>query len=445
MFHLRAGRTELLIDCGLFQGIGQEIKNYRELPLDLSSLDAIVITHAHQDHCGFLPRISSLGFSGSVICTPATYDLMRIMLMDAAHIHEEDYARLLKFAHKDLREPIFTVDDVLQMEKKLTYILLKYGEEHQIGDIKIVLRDAGHILGSAFVEIEVKENGARKGIVISGDIGNKNKPVVRDPESPKLKDAEIVLVESTYGDRLHKGISESKEELKQALNETLPQGNVIIPVFSLDRAQDILYILREFKESGMLDEKVQVFLDSPLAINATSIYEAHVECFDDEAKELIKQKKDPFIFSGVHLVRSVGASKMLNSIKRGAIILAGSGMCTGGRVKYHLLRHLPDPKSAVIFVGYQAEGTTGREIVDGAKTIKIHDEVVDIKAKIYTINGFSAHADQNILIEWLERLKNSPDIYLVHGDEKRMEVFDRVLRDRGLKSFMPEEGSSVKI
>lgn len=445
MFYLKTSNTSILIDCGLFQGVGQEIKNYRELPFDLPSLNAIVLTHAHQDHCGLLPRLSSLGFRGKVIATPATYDLMRIMLMDAAHIHEEDYARMLKILHKDIKEPIFTIDDVLEMEKQLTFTCLKYGEEYKIDNIKIVLRDAGHILGSAFVEIEVCENGLRKGIVISGDIGNKNKPIVRDPESPKLKDAEIVVLESTYGDRLHKSISESKAELKVALNETLPEGNVVIPVFSLERAQDILYILRDFKERGELDERVQIFLDSPLAINATSIYENHIECFDDEARELVKQHKNPFIFNGVHLVRSVGASKMLNSIKKGAIILAGSGMCTGGRVRYHLLKNLPKPKSAVIFVGYQAEGTTGREIVDGTETIKIYDEEVNVNSKIYTINGFSAHADQNILIGWLKRFKNSPGVYLVHGDAKRMDVFHNGLEANGIRTSMPEEGFSINI
>lgn len=445
MFYLKTHDCEFLVDCGLFQGENMEIKNYRDLPFDLSALDAIIITHAHQDHCGLLPRLSSLGFRGRVICSHATRDLMRIMLMDAAHIHEEDYARMLKFSCEYVREPIFTIDDVLEMEKKLTFTLLNYGEEYQIRNTKIVLRDAGHILGSAFVEIVFLENGVRKSLVISGDIGNRNKPIIRDPESPKLKEADMVLIESTYGDRLHKDITESKYELRTAINDTTGKGNVIIPVFSLDRAQDILYILREFKENGELGEKSRIFLDSPLAINATSIYESHIECFDDEAREIIKQHKNPFIFSGVHLVRTVGASKMLNSIKKGAIILAGSGMCTGGRVRYHLLRNLPDQNSAVIFVGYQAEGTTGREIVDGAKTIKIYDETVDVNAKIYTINGFSAHADQQILIEWLEKFKNSPDIFLVHGDFRRMTIFKNVLDGMGLKAFIPEEGFSVNI
>lgn len=445
MFLLRADSQDILIDCGLFQGAENESKNYRELPFDITKLGAIVLTHAHQDHCGLLPRLSSLGFRGKVICTPATFDLMRIMLMDAAHIHEEDYARQKKLSGEGVREPIFTIDDVLEMEKNLKFILPKYGEEISLGNIQFVFRDAGHILGSAFVEITLYEDGVKKGIVISGDIGNYGKPVLRDPESPKLKDANIVLVESTYGDRVHKGIVESKDELRHAINETITSGNVIIPVFSLDRAQDILYILREFKESGDLDEKVQIFLDSPLAINATSIYASHVECFDDEAREVIKQHRNPFIFSGVHLVRSVGASKMLNSVRKGAIILAGSGMCTGGRVRYHLLKNLPDPKSAVIFVGFQAEGTTGREIIDGAKRIKIYDEVVEVNAKIYTINGFSAHADQRVLLDWLNRFRGSPELYLVHGDAERMNIFSEFLKKEGFNVNLPEEGTEVKI
>ena len=290
-------------------------------------------------------------------------------------------------------------------------------------------------MGSAFVEIKFKDGPK---FVFSGDLGNYNKPIVRDPDAPVMKDADYVMMETTYGDRVHKSVEESVKELKEAIHDTFERGgNVIIPSFALERAQDILYFLRELYEQGELPKGTRVFLDSPLAISATRIFKAHPECYDDEARELLKEHRDPFTFPGLKFTRSVEESKKINEIKSGAIIIAGSGMCTGGRVKHHFKHNLWREECSIVFVGYQARGTLGRQIIEGRDSVIIYGEEVKVRAKVYTINGFSSHAGKDGLLDWARRFDN-PIFILVHGEPESTESFAKSLETEGRKTFIPQ-------
>ncbi len=425
---------KVLIDCGIFQGEFEE-ENYKPLPINPGEIDYIILTHAHLDHIGRLPKLVKDGFQGKVFGTGATLDLARIILMDAAKLQSEEYeSQLKRNMRKGLEtpEPLYTLDDAVSA-MALFGPPLKYDTEYEIFEgFKVTFRDAGHILGSSFLEIVADG----KKIVFSGDLGNRNKPIIRDPESIKMKDADYLIIESTYGSRNHKSVEESIEELKTAINNTIEQGNVIIPTFAIERAQDLLYYIREFKERGEIPEDIKVFLDSPLAISATNIFRAHKEVFDDETRELIKEHKDPFAFSNLFFTRNKEASMEINNIKKGAIIIAGSGMCTGGRIKHHLKHNLWRPECSVVFVGFQAKGTLGREIVDGAREVEIYGETVAVKASIYTINGFSAHADQKILLDWSNNLERDSTVVITHGEDNERDTLAQQLKALGFNNIM---------
>ncbi|RKZ02760.1 MAG: MBL fold metallo-hydrolase [Candidatus Hydrothermota bacterium] len=449
MYLIEFNGHKLLLDSGLFQGEKHiEELNESPFPFDPREIEKIIITHGHLDHIGMLPRLVREGFEGEIISTAATRDIAGIMLLDAAHLQEEE-ARASKKRYErrgiEPREPLYTVEDAL-LTMGLFRKTLKYGEEAELyPDLKIVFRDAGHILGSAFVEMRAREKGRELKITFSGDLGNVNKPIVRDPESPKLKDSDYLFIESTYGDREHKSVEESVRELKEAVLNTLERGgNAVIPTFALERAQDILYYFREMVETGELSN-LNVFLDSPLAISATRIFRAHPECYDDEARELLKRHKDPFTFPGVHFTRSVEASRAINNIKRGAIIMAGSGMCTGGRVKHHLKHNLWRKECSVIFVGYQTKGTLGRKIVDGAKEVEIYGELISVNAEIYTINGFSAHAGRDTLLDWASHFHRDTTIFTMHGEESSIEALGRSLSELGYKTHAPQRLETLEL
>ena len=430
---------KFILESGMFQGPHEiEERNYNELPFDPSEIDYIVVTHGHLDHIGMIPRIVAEGFNGEIITTSATRDIASIMLLDSAKLQEEEaYALTWRNERCGLPpvERLYDVSDAVMSLKHFTKVP-GYGETFTLFDsVEITFRDAGHILGSAFVEMKFK-NGPK--FVFSGDLGNYDKPIVRDPDAPVIKDADYVMMETTYGNRVHKSIKESVEELKEAILDTFARGgNVVIPSFALERAQDILYYLREFYEQGILPHGTQVFLDSPLAISATRIFKAHPECYDDEARELLKEHKDPFAFPGLKFTRSVEESKKINNITSGAIIIAGSGMCTGGRIKHHLKHNLWRKESSVVFVGYQAKGTLGREIIEGRDRVTIYGEEVQVRAKIYTINGFSSHAGQDGLLDWASRFEN-PTYILVHGEPESTEAFGEILKSKGKKIHIPE-------
>jgi len=437
---------KFLLESGLFQGPRElEERNYREFNFDPAEIEYIILTHGHLDHIGILPRLVREGFTGEIVTTPATRDIASIMLIDAAKIQEEEAYSISK---RNMRKglppvaPLYDSGDAVLTLRHFTK-MVNYGETFTIFDsVKVTFRDAGHILGSSFIEMEF-ENG--KKLVFSGDLGNYNKPIVRDPDSPVMKDADFVIMETTYGNREHRSIEESVAELREAIIDTFERGgNVIIPSFALERAQDILYYLREFYEEGSLPEGVQVFLDSPLAISATHIFRAHPECFDDETRELIKRHRDPFSFPGLKFTRSVEESKKINNIKSGAIIIAGSGMCTGGRIKHHLKHNLWREEASVVFVGYQARGTLGRDIVDGKEKVTIYGEEVRVRARVYTINGFSSHAGRDGLLNWALKFEN-PEFFLVHGEHESQEAFASLLREHKRSVTIPGYGEEITI
>ncbi len=427
-----------IVEAGLFQGHDEKL-NYEELPFDPAEIDYIVVSHVHLDHIGRLPLLVKKGFKGHIVSTPANRDLASIMLMDAAHVQEEEYQHQLK---RGIRrgelppEPLYDIEDVILTMAKFDKTVNYEGRYYLYDDVVITFRDAGHILGSSFLEMEIEG----KKIVFSGDLGNKGKPIVRDPETPFMESPDLVMIESTYGNRDHRSVEESVEEFKEAIVSTLKRGgNVVIPSFALERAQDLLFYIREFKEQGVIPESTPVFLDSPLAINATKIFLAHTECFDEETLEILRSGKDPFRFPGLHFTRSSNDSKKINNLEGGAIIIAGSGMCNGGRVKHHLKHNLWREESSVIFVGYQAKGTLGRRIVDGEREVEIYGERIVVKAKIYTINGFSGHAGRSTLLEWADSIKGKNRILVVHGEPEQSAALADGLKELGYQKVQVAE------
>lgn len=435
---------KILVDCGMFQGHDEHL-NYEPFEFEPAELDMVLLTHAHLDHSGRIPKLVREGFEGRILSTPATLDLARIMLLDAAKLQEEEAETTSRRNLRRGLEPVEPLYDVSDAIETISFFGpgVKYDTRMEIyPGLYVTFRDAGHILGSSFLEMEADG----KKIIFSGDLGNRDKPIVRDPESPKLHGVDHIFIESTYGNRLHKNIEESKKELLNAIKDTFERGgNVIIPSFAIERAQDLLYFIREFKETGEISKETKVFLDSPLAIQATKIFRAHRECFDDEANELLKQHKDLFNFPGLVITRNVEASKEINKIKNGAIIIAGSGMCTGGRVKHHLKHNLWREECSVIFVGFQAKGTLGREIVDGKDEVEIYGERIKVRAKIYTINGFSAHADRDILLDWLEKTKPQGVVHPVHGEEETIYIFEKSINELGYRTHVPNMGETIEI
>ena len=429
---------KFLIEAGMFQGHLEPL-NYEDFPFDPKEIEFIILSHPHLDHIGLLPKLVREGFSGEVIATPATRDIASIMLLDAAHLQEEDW----KIEHRkalrrgeEIPEILYDVQDATMAMHRFGRTVSYEGKFEPFDGVSFWFRDAGHVLGSAFLEIDF--DGTK--VVFSGDLGHKGKPIIRDPERIATRDVDLLIIESTYGKRDHRSVEESVQELKEAIQRTIERGgNVLIPSFSLERAQDILFYLREFYEQGELPPNARVFLDSPLAISATQIFRAHPECFDEETLELVRSGIDPFLFPGVRFTRSVDESKRINDIRSGAIIIAGSGMCTGGRIKHHLKHNLWRPECSVIFVGYQAHGTLGRRIVDGAKEVTIYGERIAVQAEIYTINGFSGHAGRSGLLEWADGVQGKHRALVVHGEPEESQSLADGLRSLGFEDVQVAE------
>ncbi len=438
----------ILVDCGMFQG-SRELSedNAEPFGFEPAAIDFVLLTHAHLDHCGRLPLLAKRGFRGEIVATGATRELARVVMLDSARLQEEDADRNRRRRTRHHGgngdgEPLYGVLDAMN-------VLEFFGREAHYDapldiapGVRATYFDAGHILGSASILLELEENGARRRVVMSGDIGNAGRPLLNPPKQPP--ECDVVVMETTYGDRNHKPFGPSVEEFYAAIEETFRRGgNVVIPTFALERAQELLYALHDAMVSdGRLPRSIQVFLDSPMAITATEIFRHHRECLSDEVADLFADGRDPLSVPGLHLTRELAESMSINKISGGAVIMAGSGMATGGRVRHHLKHNLWRADAGIIFVGFAAAGTLARIIIDGAKSVRIFGEEIPVKAKIHTIGGFSAHAGQQELIAW-HKSSRAARTYLVHGDEKVMKTFAPLLQDT--EAVMPAMNAEFEL
>ncbi len=437
----------IMIDCGMFQG-KSAIRDRNNLRLIYSpaQIDALLLTHAHIDHSGLIPKLVKEGFSSKIYATKATVDLCRIMLPDSAHIQEMDTEWINKRNRRLGREqidPLYTVEDA---EKSLeNFVPVSYNEMIEINPrVRVRYQDAGHILGAAIIEIWIGKNGDEKKLVFTGDLGQKNQAIINDPQT--VEDADMLFIESTYGNRLHKGQEDTFKEFREIILESHNHnGNIIIPAFAVERTQEIIYVLGKLFKEGQIPS-IPVYIDSPLAISATEIFRNNEQLFDKEARQILLSGDSPLDFPDLHFTKTTEESKKLEDVK-GAIIISASGMCTAGRIKYHLQNNLYKPESSVIFVGFQAEGTTGRRIVDGASRVRLYGEDVVVNAKIHTLGGFSAHADKNGLIEWLGNIKNPKlKVFVIHGEEQTALIFSDEIRNRfGYDVHVPVWGEIINL
>jgi metallo-beta-lactamase family protein len=439
---------QIMIDCGMFQGRSQiRERNLLHLIYAPAKINTLLLTHAHIDHSGLIPKLVKEGFTGKIFATRPTVDLCTVMLPDSAHIQEMDMEwlnRKNKRLGRPVQDPIYTVDDA---ENSIEHFMpVEYDKIVKINPrIEARYRDAGHILGSSIIELRVDGgDGGKTKIVFSGDIGQKNSAFIKDPEI--IEDADILLIESTYGDRLHKKKEDTLAEFKDViLNSYNNKGNIIIPAFAVERTQEIIFELSKlFKEKVI--PQIPVYIDSPLAISATEIFRKNQDYFDDEMKKVLLSGDSPFEFPNLYFTKTAEESKQLNEVS-GAIIISASGMCTAGRIKYHLLHNLYKPESSVILVGFQAEGTIGRRLVDGAKRVKLFGEDVLVNAKIHTIGGFSAHADRDGLLDWMGNIKNKKlKVFVVHGEEESSQKFAESVRTKfGYDTYVPNWGEIVDL
>jgi metallo-beta-lactamase family protein len=446
---IEAEGVRILVDCGMFQGSGQmEERNYLEFPYDPGPVTHLLLTHAHIDHSGLIPKLTREGFSGTILSTSATADLCKIMLADSAHIQEMEATwrnRKKKRAGRSrFIQPLYTKADAASAMEAFRPV--DYGVEVILSPAaRVRFNDAGHILGAAIVELWIKEGNREVKIVFSGDLGSTGQPIIPDPTY--IKKADVVFIESTYGNRLHKTKESTYEELKEVIIAAQENGgNVIIPAFAVERTQEVLYVLNELFGQGRIPH-VDVYVDSPLAISATQIFLDHPECFDEQALAKLRKGDHPLEFPGLQFTPSAEESMSLNQLKKTAVIIAASGMAHAGRIKHHLRHNLWRPEAHVVFVGYQAQGTTGRRIVDGARRVKIFGEDVAVNAKIHTIGGFSAHADRDGLLKWLGHFDPKPAAtVIIHGESHSSTAFAEHVNERlGLKPMVPKLGEMIDL
>ena len=423
------GKYKILLDCGLIQGRSvDEKRNRKAFPFDPGSIDAVVLSHAHIDHSGRLPLLIKAGFRGTVYTHRASRDLCRIMLKDSAFLNEKDVEwENRKRARKGLKlvEAMYTVEDARLAMKQFKGLVYQQ-KKRILPNVTIQLNDAGHILGSSIVELWLDDEGQQRKLVFSGDLGRSGMPILEDPAI--ISDADLVIMESTYGDRLHRSWDETQNEISEVLTTaTNGKGNILIPAFAVGRTQEILYLFAKYYKEWDLN-RWQIFLDSPLAIEATRIFMQHSDLFDEEMLALWQKNQHRSILPNLNISRTTNQSMALNRVHSGAIIIAGSGMCSGGRIKQHLKHNVWRSDCHVIISGFMARGTTGRALVDGARYIKLWGESVQVAASIHTIGGLSAHADQKGLKNWYGNFNNRPHIVLVHGEEQAQECLSNILQ-----------------
>lgn len=440
----------ILVDCGMEQG--PDIYQNQELNVEPADIDFVLLTHAHIDHSGLIPLLCKRGFTGPVYSTIATADLCSIMLKDSAHIQEFEAQwrnRKAKRADKPAYEPIYTMDDALTAIS--LFVPCKYNEKISINDnVAIRFTDVGHLLGSSAIEVWLTEGTESRKIVFSGDLGNINQPILKDPAS--VNGCDYLVIESTYGDRVH---SEKKidhiAEFTDIIRDTFRRGgNLVIPSFAVGRTQELLYFIREIKEKNLLPEypNFRVYLDSPLAIESTHIFSKNrYDCFDDEALELIRQGINPLVFDGLITATTSDDSRLINEDERPKIIISASGMCEAGRIRHHLKHNLWRSDSTILFAGYQAMGTMGRKIIDGAESVKLFGEVINIKAQIKILTGISGHADKNGLLNWIDSMENKPEkVIVVHGDDEVTDNFASLVTDTfNIPAFAPYSGGVLDL
>jgi len=445
--YLEAAGLKILVDCGLYQERPFLERNWKPLPVAPDEIDLILLTHAHLDHSGLLPKAAHDGFSGTILTTDATADLLSIALMDSARIQEEDAAFKAKRHRKEGRsgahpeEPLYTVEDVQQTMPLVEEIPID--EEIEIMDgLTVTCREAGHILGSAMIEVTCRENGRPRTVVFSGDIGQWDRPFVRDPHV--FEKADYVVMESTYADRDHEDPGAVEDILRDTIVETAKAGgNVVIPTFAIERAQELMYHLSRLVRTKAIPP-LPIFLDSPMAREVTEAFRRHADDLDDEAREILKNGNSPFDFPGLVIVRSPEESKAINSLRGSSIIMAGSGMCTGGRIKHHLVQNITRPESTLLFVGFQARETLGRQILEKQPQVRILGQTLPVRARIAKINGFSAHADRKALGRWLDAFRTPPRrLFVNHGDTDVAVGFaEKIGRERGWAAEAPQYGDS---
>ena len=438
---LEVGGKRILVDCGLQQG-RDEIDN-TSLPFAPNTIDVVLVTHAHIDHSGRVPMLIKNGFSGRIFTTRLTADLLDIMLQDSAHIQESDAEYENKKnarAGRPLIEPIYTVADAMRVPEFLTEC--EYGQTVELCEgVTAEFIDAGHLLGSASIRLTATEGGETRTILFSGDIGNVDQPIIRDPQT--FSQADYVVMESTYGDRNHEPVASYTAELAKIIDETFSRGgNVIIPSFAVGRTQELLYFMREMKSQGMVKSNPDftVVVDSPLANQATQIFSGDLRGYlDEEALELVKDGEKLFTFPGLTMTQTSEESKMLNMERSSKVIISASGMCDAGRIRHHLKHNLWREECAIVFVGFQGEGTLGRHLLNGAKQVRLFGEDIAVNASIHNFKGLSSHADRDHLLKWIEAVKEPApqQVFVVHGDAPVTEIFANTLREKGIPAHAP--------
>lgn len=439
--------VRFLVDCGMFQG-GRDaaVRNRQPFPFVAQDIDFVLLTHAHIDHCGLLPKLMRDGFRGPIYTTRATADLLTVMLPDSGHIQEYDAKRAAKrrsASRKILMTPLYTIQDALDCLELVTPI--NYEERREIHPgITCRFRDAGHILGSAIIEIWIDEGDSTRKMVFSGDLGQPGRPILRDPAL--IEEADVVVMESTYGNRLHKNMPTTLDELVQVVDETLhkQQGNVVVPAFAVGRTQEVIYHLHQLTRQGRLRD-LNIFVDSPMATAATRITQQHMALFDKQAKELASWHAAGDGLPNLHFVASAQESMALNQVRSGALIISASGMCDAGRIRHHLRHNLGRRECSVMITGFQAEGTLGRRLVDGADEVTIFGERIPVRAAVHTLGGFSAHADQSALLAWAGAFRRPPDqTFVVHGESSAALAFgERLQSEYDWNVTVPEPGQRV--
>jgi len=454
-FLIETKNTKFLIDCGMFQGSKSINRmNYEPFSFNPEEIDFMVLSHAHIDHSGRIPKLTKKGFKGNIYTTKATTDLCSIMLPDSGHIQEMENKwdnRKRRRSGGKLREPLYTVKEAEESLKYFKPVL--YNQKIKLSEeVTLRFRDAGHILGSSIIELWIKEEeGKETKLVFSGDLGRRDRPILRDPSI--IDEADYLIVESTYGNKLHHPSEDDAKELISIINTTAKRGgNVVIPSFAVERAQDIIYELNKYyteyvksKDQDFLS--VPVYVDSPLTVSATEIFLRNPDCFDEDTLKLINIGNNPLDFRNLKFTRTTEESKQINFSKESKVIISASGMCTAGRIKHHLKHNLWRKESSIVFVGYQANGTLGRRIKEGEKVVKIFGEEIQVNAEIHSLEGFSGHADKEGILQWIKSFKSKPQkIFVVHGEEEATEEISRKIKEElNIVTYIPELGESLFI